>query len=602
MSNCAVGYSHSQRSRVLQSLIHSTDDIIGYLAPSLEAYKGCTVIDVHPGACLWSSKLHDFLKPKRHILMEPEMRYYGQFIRPLLDKPGSTYRHSLLCGAHARSYWDNYKELLEDKTMIPDRPKLETDDPNLRKLDTSTLFTGNLWRKYPIKHMSRYVDHSSLILQHMTYAALTNDIFQRDGLVRMLWWAPDSAKTVVFPTNLRGKRSYDMNLQMGASITEVAGVSHLETSGRNAKMDAPRAPEMDAFVAGCVRREMAERGQVIPSGRDHLDGLKPTTKEDDAHARDSVFKTTCTTTDDLALAIGDYREHLIASDSLLHHLKTKQAGKRASNMPPSSFKDLCDQHVRYQQSKDAIQSRPKDVYLHSSVAAGFRGVVAMDTMLRLVNLEANYAAVSETNPDPKTLSALREEILSLGKKCDAWTEENVSVSMMKIIGYLLDDLISLEAQPPTLARDRRPFEPLQAHSHEFWPQYDLTLLDITPRLPDLSSTGIVDKVEAAKACQEVLKIIYSAPSIPLTTALERVAPNAAKDLLPLVPEILDARKGGRMDPSRISVRMLSQEMMDGLIRAFLEWPFRPSSVDMALAQGEGESLDSGEYEDVEPVE
>ena len=67
-----------------------TDDIIGYLAPSLEAYKGCTVIDVHPGACLWSSKLHDFLKPKRHVLMEPEMLYYDAFMKPLLDQPGST--------------------------------------------------------------------------------------------------------------------------------------------------------------------------------------------------------------------------------------------------------------------------------------------------------------------------------------------------------------------------------------------------------------------------------------------------------------------------------------------------------------------------------
>jgi transcription factor 1 len=593
----------SQRSRALQSLIHSTDDIIGYLAPSLEAYKGCTVIDVHPGACLWSSKLHDFLKPKRHILMEPEMRYYDQFIHPLLDKPGSTYRHSLLCGAHARSYWDNYRDLLDDKTMIPDRPKLEADDPNLRKLDTSILFTGNLWRKYPIKHMTRYVDHSSLILQHMTYAALTNDIFQRDGLVRMLWWAPDSTKALVFPTNLRGKRSYDMSLQMGASITEVAGVSHLENSGRKAKMDASRPPEMDAFVAGRVRREMAERGQVIPNSREHPVDLKPTTKEDDAHARDSFFKTTCTTTDDLVLAIEDYREHLVATDSLLRRLKTKLPRKRAINMDPSNFKDPYERHVRYQQSKDAIKSRPKDMFLNSSITASFRHVLAVDTLLRMLNLEANYAAVSDTNPNRKTLKALRNKILTLNEKYDAWVEQNISMSSMKIIGYLIDDLISLEAQPPTLARDRRPYEPLQAHPHEFWPQYDLTLLDFTPRSPDLSSPGITDRVEAAKACQEVIKIIYSSPAIPLTTALERLAPNAAKDLLPLVPEILDARKGGRMDPSRMSVRMLSQEMMDGLIRAFLEWPFRPSSVDMALAQGEGDSLYGDEDgDDVEPVE
>jgi len=587
---------------ILQSLIYPTDDILGYLAPSLEAYKGCTVIDVHPGACLWSSKLHDFLKPKRHILMEPELRYYDRFIHPLLDKPGSTYRHSLLCGAHARSYWDNYKQLLDDETMISDRPKLEADDPKLRELDTSILFTGNLWRKYPIQHLTRYVDHSTLILQHMTYAALTNDIFQRSGLVRMLWWAPDSTKTAVFPSNIRGKRSYDMNLQMGASITEVAGVSRLETSLRNARMDSPRTPEMDAFVTGRVKREMAERGQVIPKGREQPMALKPTTEKDDVHAHDSFLKTTCTTTDDLVLAVGEYREHLAATQALMTSIKTKKAGYKVADLTPTGVKDLYDRYVRYQQSQDAIRSRPREPTFISSVGAHFRCIVVMDTILRLLSLEANYAAVSETNPDPKTLSGLREEILALNKTCDAWIEKNSSATMLKPINFLLEDLISLEAQPPTLPRDRRPYEPLQAHSHEFWPQYDLTLLDVTPRLADLSVPETAEKVESAKICQEMLKIMYSSPAIPLTMALERVAPNAASDLLPLVPEILDARKGGRMDPSRMSVRMLSQEMMDGLIRAFLEWPFRPSSVDLALAQGEGQILGDEEDGDVEPVE
>jgi transcription factor 1 len=534
--------------------------------------------------------------------MEPEMRYHDRFIHPLLDKPGSTYRHSLLCGAHARSYWDNYKKLLDDETMISDRPKLEADDPKLRELDTSILFTGNLWRTYPIQHMARYVDHSTLILQHMTYAALTNDIFQRSGLVRMLWWAPDSTKTAILPTNIRGKRSYDMALQMGASITEVAGVSRLETSLRKSKMDAPRPPEMDAFVAGRVKREMAERGQVVPKGREQPMALKPSTKEGDAHAHDSFVKTTCTTTDDLVVAIGEYRKHLKDTQGVLSRLKSRKSGSKMDDLTRDGVDNLYKRHVRYQQSKDAIRSRPKEQNFFSSMGAEFKSILLMDTILRLINLEANYAAVSETKPDPKVLGSLREKILALNKTCDAWTEENSSMSKMKTIHILLEDLISIESQPPTISRDRRPYEPLQAFSHEFWPHYDLTLLDVTPRLVDLSSPGIADKVEAAKACQEVLKIIYSSPAIPLTTALDRVAPNAANDLLPLVPEILDARKGGRMDPSQMSVRMLSQEMMVGLIRAFLEWPFRPSSVDLALAQGEGQTLGEDDGEDSEPVE
>jgi len=579
-------------------------------------YKGCTIIDVHPGACVWSSKLHDFLKPKRHILMEPEMRYYDQFIKPLLEKPDSKYRHSLLCGSHPREYWNNYRSLLDDKTMFPDQPALTVDDPKLRELDTSILFTGNLWRKYPINHKANYVDHSSLILQHMTYGALTNDIFQRSGLVRMLWWAPDATKTMTLPTNIRGKRGYDMSLQMGASLTEVAGVSRLETALRKSKMDSPRTPKMDAYVAGRVKRGMAEKGQVIPEGREQPMALEPTMLEDDFHAHDSILKTTCTTIDDLEKAVKDYKELLEEMQAVLVSTRIRKEGGRLGNRTSEALRNMYTRHVRYQQSVDAIKSRPNDMTFHSSKGAEFRAVVAMDTTARLLNLEANYAAVREINftpasndPDYPTataaaaaLSTLHDQILALNKFHATLIDGIVSSSTMKTIHTLLEDLISLEAQPPIIPRDRRPHEPLRAFPHEFWPQYDLTLLDLTPRPRDLSSPGVADKVEGIRACQEVIKIVHSSTAIPLTTALDRVAPNAAQDLVPLVPAITDARKGGRMDPSQMSVRMLSHEMMDGLIRAFLEWPFRPSSVDLALAQAEGEGQTLGDEDgDVDGV-
>lgn len=402
-----------------------------------------------------------------------------------------------------------------------------------------------------------------------------------------------------------------MNLQMGASITEVAGVSRLETALRKSKMDSPRAPEMDAFVAGRVKREMAERGQVIPEGREQPLALEPTTLEDDFQAHDSITKTTCTTTDDLDKAVKEFKEHLETTGTVLKSLTSRKVGKRMSDMGTEAIRNLYIRHVRYQQSVDAIKSRPKERNFFAGMPSEFRAVVAVDTTLRLVNLEANYAAVNEiksnsnsNNPEHSStaLSTLHDEILALNKTHAEFVEANFSEGTMKVVHTLLEDLISLSTTPPVIPRDRRPYEPLRAFPHEFWPQYDITLLDLTPRPADLSSPGIVDKLESAKACQEVIKIIFSSPAIPLTTALDRVAPNAAHDLLPLVPAILDARKGGRMDPSQMSVRMLSQEMMDGLMRAFLEWPFRPSSVDLALAQGEGQGFEDEEDGDGEPVE
>lgn len=230
------------------------------------------------------------------------MSYYEPFLKPLLEQPGSTYRHTTLVGAHPREYWDNYRQIFDDKDLVG-RPTLPPDDPKLREIDTSILLTGNLWRKYSITHRAGYVDHSTLLLQQMTWTALTNDIFQRNGLVRQLWWAPDELKRQAFPTCVRAKRSYDLGLTMGASVTEVAGISRVENPKRPTHGESPRPAKIDAAVLGRVEQRMAENGLVIPPNRKiptAMDAMKP---EDDAHATNSVLKTSCTTIDELKAAI-----------------------------------------------------------------------------------------------------------------------------------------------------------------------------------------------------------------------------------------------------------------------------------------------------------
>lgn len=568
------------------------DDILGYLAPSLEAYKGCTIIDVHPGACLWSSKLHDFLKPKRHILMEPEMRYYTPFVKPLLDQPDSKFRHTRLIGAHAHEYWDNYRRLLDDENLIGDRPALDQDDPKLRKIDTSLLVTGNLWRKYTTRYTAKDVDSSPLLLQHMTYAALTNSIFQRSGLVRMLWWAPDWTKHHLFPSSVRGKRSLDLGLQMGASITEVAGVMRQETNAREARSESPRPPNFDASVLDRVERRMAQLGMKVPAGRGFQPFVTSIPKAKDQYMRDGLLTTTCTSIDELYAAMKMHDEWLKWVDGQFiaqGSLKGPGRGPSAKTNPgltPSQLKKIFSTTIRYPQCIESIKSRPKELNFHGTPRAFIRSVMSMDVLARLINLEANYAAVRDTNPDPDALAQLHTDLLDLSKKTYKLYDKHTSMHKNKAISCLLDDILSCEAQPETLIRDRRAYEPLQAHTHEFWPRYEVTLLDVVPHEADLSAPGIVDRAEGAKICQELLKHLYQSPAMSVPKSLNKLAPNAAQDLIPQVPALSDARKGGRLDVNHLTVRMLTQEMMDGLVRAFCEWPFRPSSLEMTLAQSE----------------
>lgn len=537
------------------------------------------------------------------------MRYYEPFVKPLLDQPGSTYRHTKLVGAHAREYWDNYRKLLDDQDLVPDRPGLMPDDPKLREIDTSILLTGNLWRKYPIQHIARYVDHSTLLMQHMTYAALTNEIFQRSGLVRMLWWAPDSVKAPMFPTNVRGKKSFDLALTMGASINEVAGVSRMETAVRASKTETLRIPEMDASILGRVERRMAENGMKVPEGRKMPTIMEATKAEDDIHITDSVLATTCTTIDELNAAIEKHASWLEMMAVEFPKVKhgTKWPSKKVKNVAtPSALSDqrvsdTIEKFVRYKQSVMAIESRPSNLDFNSSFIARLRAIMTLDVALRQINLEAEYAAVRDTNPDPDALAASRQALLKVDKASSDVIIASAGASKLVTIRVLIEDIVSAETHPSTMHRDRRAYEPLQAHPHEFWPQYEITLLDLVPNTADLSAPGIADRLEGTKVCQELLKHLFHSPKLNVHSALERLAPNAAQDLIPEVPAITDARKGGRLDPSKMPVRMLTQEMIDGLVRAFLEWPFRPTSVEMTLAQGEageGEGEEEVEIEDV----
>lgn len=65
---------------------------MNYYGKSLDIHKGCDILDINPGAGLWSQKLHAYLQPRSHVLMEPSFQRFKTFLDPLLNAPGSTYK------------------------------------------------------------------------------------------------------------------------------------------------------------------------------------------------------------------------------------------------------------------------------------------------------------------------------------------------------------------------------------------------------------------------------------------------------------------------------------------------------------------------------
>ncbi|XHG09590.1 hypothetical protein AWENTII_012638 [Aspergillus wentii] len=59
------------------------DDILQRVSPFLRNKPPVDIIDLWPGAGLWSSKVNDFLNPRRHVLVEPNLASFESILKPL---------------------------------------------------------------------------------------------------------------------------------------------------------------------------------------------------------------------------------------------------------------------------------------------------------------------------------------------------------------------------------------------------------------------------------------------------------------------------------------------------------------------------------------
>jgi transcription factor 1 len=66
-------------------LTRFTDQIVQRVAPYLRQTTPVDILDLWPGSGLWSSKINDFLRPRRHVLVEPDLDIWGEFLHPLTE-------------------------------------------------------------------------------------------------------------------------------------------------------------------------------------------------------------------------------------------------------------------------------------------------------------------------------------------------------------------------------------------------------------------------------------------------------------------------------------------------------------------------------------
>ncbi|EFY93713.1 hypothetical protein MAC_00204 [Metarhizium acridum CQMa 102] len=230
-------------------------DVIRYIAPSLERHRGCDLVDLNPGAGVWSRKLHEILEPRKHVMMDLDAELYKPFLADLISKD------NVELIPKSGLVWKDLLEML--RTSLTEQR--ETTQKNTPSRNDTLLVTANL-SMFPKKAFHGFDSISSMILYQFISSISTSTLFQRYGLVRMLIWVNDEDKRRLLPRSINRRKKSAFETELSCEwVHEVAGLD-AEVQDRNALRD--EWINMESAVRTLERMKAA--GLSMPKGRETL--------------------------------------------------------------------------------------------------------------------------------------------------------------------------------------------------------------------------------------------------------------------------------------------------------------------------------------------
>lgn len=526
------------------------DEIINYIGHDLDKHKGCDIIDLHPGACLWSQKIHQRLKPRRHLLLEPDERYLEPFIKPLLDQKDSAYRHTTLSGAAPKGYFETYDKIFNDH-LLPKRDILPESDPRLREPNNSLLVIGSLVRRYPeIRGSgSNQVSVPTMVLGHMAEAAQINTMFQRYGLVRLLLWVPDEFKHAALPDSIMHKVGTTVNVDSSFDITEIVGSDRSQLSRIDARkkiMHKQRQDQLEVWSARRVLERMRSKDMSIPE-----------------HRRSDFHQKALDTNDETLEAYNPIR---LPKDKSLQTLLADHENQ---------VKKL-QEYVATPRPQRKHMNIPSKIKL-TNVSQEFIALTEHESVRYYVGvwgeqiaLEHEYSTTKTELPE-ELRKDLESRLVETSNMIASAMHSLFNSQVAKQVRVFLDECFALCKPNPMMQWDRRPFEPMTVAIEEFWPQFPMRLLDLKPRSEALGD-DLMNPTESTHIKRGLIKALFTHPASPLLESIDRLGPGA-RDILP--PEFKDSSTGGMLNPEHLPTKSITREQLIALTKAYIEWPFRP---------------------------
>ncbi|KAK3290129.1 uncharacterized protein B0H64DRAFT_332713 [Chaetomium fimeti] len=521
------------------------DDVIEYLKPTLARHEGCDLVDIFPGVGIWSKKLHEVLKPRSHVLMEPDEEYYKPFLAPLLEQPGT----KLL--PESGIVWEQLNKIL-NPTVLPHQVERRYANDETPQRNDTLLVTVNLCM-YPRRKFRSFESLAQLVLFQLLAAIRPGSVFQKYGLVRMLIWTEDSEKGAVLPRTVQRRRKMAIEAEISTDwVCEIVGAEAEDAAAARSASWFRRDEALDHESTRRTLERMRQNGFKMPPGREPQ------------HVLDY-------------LAVADLNEPgALDTKRYVGRPFIAELEKLEKKFSDGKFEKKTPEYKRLK-TLQYLQT-------HTTRRSGF-----------VVDLMKEYDAIVQAYIDAGADEKLQEEAAAVA--C-ALTDkiEKLEKAFRSDVFLQRDNLHVLRHEPPILNWDRRYVEPLRAAPSDFFPQIPCTLLDIQPKaVPSILRDMGQQSNRGGDTFDLILRGLSQRPIDPISKSLDTIAPGASQGVAPHCPSLFDPRRDGvpRGLPE-LPARAMSQDQLVEVTQAWMSWPFRPSYSELVSRTLEDVDMDMEE--------
>lgn len=175
------------------------------------------MLDLNPGAGLWSKALHEAVQPRKHILLDLDADFYQPFLSDLLAKP------NVELIKKSGIIWESLEDVVTSRFRAQTKVAPQAEAPPQR--NDTLLVTANL-SMCPKRPYRGFDNVGTMVLYQFLSSIRQSSLLQQYGLVRFLIWTNDEDKHRVLPRSVLRRRRGAFEAELSCDwLHEVCGSS-----------------------------------------------------------------------------------------------------------------------------------------------------------------------------------------------------------------------------------------------------------------------------------------------------------------------------------------------------------------------------------------